>query len=92
MEVREKLTQCLGVQTIHKIAPSYVSFLLEGDPGDECHALALFVLQYLTCLSCTDMLVSGGLGQGCPSREYTNLRMCLLKVAMPLIKCGGSSR
>lgn len=30
-----------------------------------------------TCLSCKDMLVSRGLGQSCPSREYTNLRMPL---------------
>lgn len=30
-----------------------------------------------TCLSCKDMLVSRGLGQSCPSREYINLRMSL---------------
>lgn len=89
MEAKEKLTQRLGIQTIHKIVPSYVSSLLEGDVGDECHAPALFVLQYLhVCLVKTRLCLEG-LGQGCPSREYTNLRMCLLKVAMPLIKCAG---
>lgn len=30
VEAREKLTQCLGVQTIHKIAPSYVHVFLAG--------------------------------------------------------------
>lgn len=50
VEVREKLTQCLGVQPKHRIAPSYVSSLLEGDPGDEHHALALFHSIYMSVL------------------------------------------
>ena len=50
VEAREKLTQCLGIQTIHKIAPSYVSSVLEGDPEDECHALALFYSIYMSVL------------------------------------------
>lgn len=48
VEVREKLTQC--VQPIHRIAPSYVSSLLEGDPGHEYHALALFHSIYMSVL------------------------------------------
>lgn len=58
--MREKLTQYLGVQAIHKVVPSYVSSLLEGDPGDEYHALALFVLQYLhVCLVKTCLCLEG---------------------------------
>lgn len=60
VEAREKLTQCLGVQTIHKIAPSFVSSLLEGGLGDERHTLALFVLQYLhVCLVKTCLCLEG---------------------------------
>lgn len=58
--MREKLTQYLGIQAIHKIVPSYESSLLEEDPGDECHALALFVLQYLhVCLVKTCLCLEG---------------------------------
>lgn len=60
VEAKEKLTQGLGVQTTHKIAPSSVSSLLEGDPGDECHVLALFALQYLhVCLVKTCLCLEG---------------------------------
>lgn len=59
MEVREKLTQHLGFQTVHKIATSDSSSSLEGYL-DDCHALVLFVLQYLhVCLVKTCFCLEG---------------------------------
>lgn len=52
--------------------------------------MLLLCFTVFTCLSCEDMLVSFlRAGPRLSFREYTNLRMCLLKVATPLIKCGG---
>lgn len=35
-----------------------------------------------TCLSCKDMLLSGGLGHNCPSKQYIKVEMCILEVAV----------
>lgn len=64
-------------------------FLAGGGCGRWMPCSCSVCFTVFTCLSCKDMLVSGGLGQGSPSRKYTSLRMRLLKVAMPRIKHGG---
>lgn len=89
VEAREKLTQRLGLQTIHKIVPSSVSSLAGGGSGRWIPCSCSVCFTVFTCLSCKDTLVFGGLGQGFPSREYTNWRMRVLKAATPLMKCGG---
>lgn len=79
MEVREKLTQHLGFQTVHKIATSDSSSSLEGYLDDCSCSVCVTVF---TCLSCKDMLLSGGLDHNCPSKQYIKVEMCILEVAV----------